>query len=376
VSGISAWRFPSHLEIGPGSLTRLGELLRSQGQGRAFVVSDPGVAGAGILAAAQASLEAAGIESVPFTEVPGEPTLDAVADATRALRECGAGRVVGVGGGSVLDVAKATAALATNGGSVSDYWGVDLYREPALPLALVPTTAGTGSEVSQFAVFTDPRDRVKKVTGGAALMAEVAVVDAELTLSVPPRVTADAGMDALTHAVEAYLAAAPSAFSDAVALKAVELIAGSLVTAYREPEDREARTAMMEASTLAGMAFNAAGLGAVHALAYPLDTHYEVPHGRTNAVLLAPVLRFYGSAAGRRLAALGAAVGTDDFPTWVEDLLAALHIPRRLRDYGVPDAEAARRLGREGWETGQRLLANVPRKVTRADAEEVYASRW
>lgn len=339
------------------------------------MVSDPGVDRAGVLEAVLRTLEPAAVEFTVFTGVPGEPTVEVVEAAAAARTEWGGDSVIGVGGGAVMDVAKVVAALATNGGSLGDRWGNDLFSELSVPTALVPTTAGTGSEVSQFAVFTDRAAGVKKVTAGRALVAELAVVDANLTLTLPPHITADSGMDALVHAVEAYLGRGASEFSGAMALRAVQLIAGCLPRAYRDPGDRGARAGMMTASTLAGMAFNAAGLGAIHALGYPLDTHHNVPHGRTNAVFLTPVLRAFGQESAAQIADLGRAAGTGDFVAWAQSLLETLDIPARLRDYGVPE-ERARALGREGWEGGQRLLGNSPRLLTVEEAEEIYARAW
>jgi alcohol dehydrogenase class IV len=387
VSGTNSFRLPAWLEVGPGSLARLGPGLAELGVRRAFVVSDVGVRRAGLLERVARAVEEAGVAAATHAEMAGEPTVETVRATLAAFRRAlGTGgpaggpaggpgdAVVGVGGGSVLDVCKAVAALATNGGDIEDYWGIDRFSRPALPKVLIPTTAGTGSEVTRFAVFTDEREAVKKVASSGVLLPELAVVDAELTLSLPPRVTADSGMDALAHAVEAYLGRAASPFSDALAERAVALVAEHLRAAVAAPGPA-AREGMTWASTLAGMAFNAAGLGAVHALGYPLDTHFGVPHGRTNAVLLPHVLRFNRVACEGRVRRLAELAGASDFVDWVERLLADLDIAPRLRDYGVPREQAAG-LGREGWETGQRLLGNNPRAMSAEDAEEVYEGAW
>lgn len=370
-------RFPGEILIGPGTLARLAELSPRLGFTRVLLVSDPGLERAGIVERAVHALDAAGVTHHTFTEIRGEPTVAVVDQALEAARAFNPDGVVGIGGGSVLDVAKAVAALFTSGGDITAYWGNDRFTRPALKKVLIPTTAGTGSEVSQAVVFAERDHGVKKVANALALMADVAIVDAELTLSVPPRVTADSGMDALTHAVEAYLAKRASPLSDALAEAAVTLIGHHLLVAYRDGSDIAARDGMIQASMLAGMAFTSAGLGAVHALGYPLDTHFGVPHGRTNAVFLAAVLRFNRAFCEPKLRRLAALVGApdDDFPAWIDGRLDALGIARQLRAYGVPREEATA-LAREGWESGQRLLGNSPREMAREDAERLYAALW
>ncbi|MGH7920743.1 MAG: iron-containing alcohol dehydrogenase family protein [Candidatus Dormibacteraceae bacterium] len=372
---MSSLTFPGRLELHPGALAELA-LIRRSGRRRVLLVSDRGVAAAGPLDRALAVLRAAGLEVRCHVQMPGEPTLESVAAAEQAREAVEPHAVIGVGGGAVMDVAKAVAALATNGGGLAERWGEDRFPRPALPLALVPTTAGTGSEVSRFIVLVDGAALVKRVAGSPVLLPELAIVDADLTLGLPPRVTADAGMDALTHAVEAYLGRGASAFSDALALQATALVAAHLERAFADPQDRPAREAMATAGTLAGLAFNAAGLGAVHALGYPLDIHHQVPHGRANAILLAPVLERFEGAATARLRTLAATVCAPRFTDWVEGLLPALGIAPRLREHGVADVAAARALGAEGWETGSRLLGNSPRTLSREEAEAIYGGRW
>jgi alcohol dehydrogenase class IV len=367
-------RFPAQIVVGPNAVDGLDALVARFAPAHVLVVSDAVLVRAGIAERAIAPLERAGIATTLYTDIAGEPTVETVRAAARYAESLRPDTVVGIGGGSVIDVAKLVAALLTNGGDVADYWGADRFPRRALPKVLIPTTAGTGSEVSQAAVIADAQN-VKHAANAWALLADVAVVDATLTVSAPPKVTADSGMDAVTHAIEAYLGKRASALSDALAERAFALLAHSLVRAYRDGRDLEARAAALEGSMLAGMAFNSAGLGAVHALAYPLDTHFHVPHGRTNAVLLPAVLRFNAPQAGTKLARLAALAGTDDLAAWIEQLLRDLGISPSLRDYGVP-RERVEALAREGWESGQRLLVNNVRAMTRDEAEELYASIW
>lgn len=367
-------RFPARVVVGSNAVDGLDAHVARFAPSHVLIVSDPGLVHAGVTARALAPLERAGIKTSTYTEIAGEPTVETIRAAAAFVQRIRPDCVVGIGGGSVLDVAKLIAALATNGGDVTEYWGQDRLPRPALPKVLIPTTAGTGSEVSQAAVIADDVN-VKHAVVASTLLADVAVVDATLTVSAPPKVTADSGMDALTHAIEAYLGRRAGPLSDALAERAFALLAGNLVRAYRDGSDLEARAAVLEGSMLAGMAFNSAGLGAVHALAYPLDTHFHVPHGRTNAVLLPPVLRFNAPQAGPKADRLAALVNTRDLAAWVEALLRDLAISPALRDYGVPRADVEK-LAHEGWESGQRLLVNNVREMTRDEAAALYAAIW
>lgn len=367
-------RFPARVVVGPNAVDGLDAHIARFAPKHALVVSDPILERAGVTARAFAPLERAGIATSVYTGIAGEPTVETVRAAAAFVDAARPDCVVGIGGGSVLDVAKLVAALATNGGDVTDYWGQDRVPRPALPKVLIPTTAGTGSEVSQSAVIADEVN-VKHAVNAWALLADVAIVDATLTVSAPPKVTADSGMDALTHAIEAYLGRRAGPLSDALAERGFALLANNLVRAYHNGADLDARAAVLEGSMLAGMAFNSAGLGAVHALAYPLDTHFHVPHGRTNAVLLPAVLRFNAPQAATKLERLAALAGTRDVAAWVEALLRDLTISPALRDYGVP-RERVEELAHEGWDSGQRLLVNNAREMTRDDAAALYAAIW
>ncbi|MEA2722225.1 MAG: hypothetical protein QOJ39_4089 [Candidatus Eremiobacteraeota bacterium] len=367
-------RFPGQAVVGLNAVDDLGALVARFAPAHVLVVSDPVLDRAGVMRRALEPLARAGIATTTYTDITGEPTIATVRAAAAFAAATKPDCVVGIGGGSVIDVAKLVAALVTNGGDVTEYWGNDQFRRRPLPKVLIPTTAGTGSEVSQAAVIADDVN-VKHAARGWALLADVAVVDATLTVSAPPKVTADSGMDAITHAIEAYLGRRACALSDALAERAFELLAANLVRAFRDGADLDARAATLEGSMLAGMAFNSAGLGAVHALAYPLDTHFHVPHGRTNAVLLPAVLRFNAPQAAAKLRRLAELAGTDDLAGWVDGLLAALSISPSLRDYGVPRAQVEE-LAREGWDSGQRLLVNNPREMSRGEAEALYQSIW
>jgi 1,3-propanediol dehydrogenase len=262
--------------------------------------------------------------------------------------------VIAVGGGSVIDTAKATAALATNGGRLPEYEGLDRFRAPPLPLIAVPTTAGTGSEATRAAVVTDPQRQVKMLLMADALLPRAAVDDPLLTLTVPPGPTAAAGLDALTHAVEAYVSRRAQPLTDTLALAAIRAIPEALPRAWRDGHDLPAREAMMTAQLQAGLAFSNSSVALVHGMARPLGAFFGVPHGLANAMLLPEVMRFTLPGAPERFAHIGEAMGTPGGgrgagrgessrlagPGAVERVAALareLRVPS-LRAFGVPEA--------------------------------------
>jgi alcohol dehydrogenase class IV len=220
--------------------------------------------------------------------------------------------LVGLGGGSPIDTAKALAVLAVRGGPLRDLKAPFSYDGPALPVAAIPTTAGTGSEATRFTVITDSDTGEKMLCAGSSYLPVAGIVDYELTMSMPPRLTADTGIDALTHAVEAYVSSRHNAFSDAVALRAITIIGRSLRTAHRDGADHRARAEMMEAATLAGIAFSNSSVALVHGMSRPLGAHFHISHGMSNAMLFAAVTEFSLSAADDRYADCARALGVAD----------------------------------------------------------------
>lgn len=385
---VHLWQGPRRICLGSGAAARVGEEVAqlTGGKGPVAVIVDPGVHRSGVAEPVLQSLDRVGLKAEIFREVERNPSLATADRATAFVRAVGALAVVGVGGGSAMDVAKAAAAAA-QGGSIRDWLGADRVPGPGLPLVLVPTTAGTGSEVSHAAVLHDEEVGYKRVAVSRHLLADVAVLDPLLTLDLPPVVTADSGMDALTHAVEAYTAVAASPLSDPLALEAIRLIGRHLRPAYAAGRNcPEAREGMLVAAALAGMAFTAAGLGAVHLLGYPLSEQYGLSHGRANAVLLPHVMRYNLVAAPHRFAAIAAALGeaveqlgprqaAATAVAAVEQLLADLDISPRLRDYGVPE-EALDRLAEQALDQGARLVGNNARRLDLAGARAVLRSAW
>ena len=333
---------PRQVEWGPGAVSRVAGTVTALGAARVFVVSDAAVARAGHVGRLLEILPA-GVRVAVYDEVEPEPTTAVVQKAADALSAAGDVDVlVSLGGGSVIDTAKNAGVLALNGGGLSDYEdGADPERAIAvvLPHIAVPTTAGTGSEATGWGVFVDPVRRFKTGINDPRLVPGVAILDPDLTVTVPPEVTAGTGMDALTHAAEAYLSRLASPATDALALQAVELAAKYLRRAVRDGGDVEAREGMLLASFLAGAAFSNSSCGLVHTLSEAIGGFYRVPHGTTNGVLLAPVMEFNASSCAARYARLGVALtgdATADAAVAIRRLAADIDLPRSLDTLGVP----------------------------------------
>jgi alcohol dehydrogenase len=362
--------------FGSGSLAALGEELGRLGGRRILLVSDPGIERAGILAAARAVLGRAGIDHTAFLGVEPEPRIETAAAAAAAARACAPDAVVGIGGGSVLDIAKAAALLPANPGPVEDFLGMERVPRPGAPLVLVPTTAGTGSEMTSICVLSDPRGQVKQAIVSKHLFARVALLDPELTLGLPPAVTAATGMDALVHAVESFVGVRASDFSDALNRQAIALIAANLERAFADGGDLAARAAMLNAAGLAGLAFANTQNGLAHALALAIGGRFHLPHGLLTAALLPAVMAFNLRAApakfaeiarllGEPTAGLSEAQAAQRSIARVRGLLGRLGISERLGSYGIPAAEyPAIARGALG---AARLIANNPRPVTAAE---------
>jgi alcohol dehydrogenase class IV len=290
---------PRKLLIGGGALAKLPALLAEFGLSRPLVVTDPWMVSSGTVERALAPLKGAGIAASVFSETVPDPTDTVVQAGVEALRAGDFDCLVGFGGGSPMDTAKAIAILAAAapGQSMRDFKVPASADRAALPVICVPTTAGTGSEATRFTIVTDTQHDEKMLIAGLGALPLAAVVDYELTFSVPARVTADTGIDSLTHALEAYVSARANSVSDIYAQAAMRLIAANLRTAYAEPQNRAARAAMMEGATLAGLAFSNSSVALVHGMSRPLGAHFHVPHGLSNAMLL-PAITAFGLEAG------------------------------------------------------------------------------
>jgi alcohol dehydrogenase class IV len=359
-----------------GAALRLPELLLP---GRCLFVTDAQVRALGLADAALAALAEGGIETAIFDAVEADPSRATLMAAVEAGRGCAS--VVGFGGGSPMDVAKLAAYLIGSGDDLETLWGVEKAKGRGLPLALVPTTAGTGSEATPVAIIT-VSGAEKKGVNSAALLPHWALLDAELTLGLPRHVTAATGIDAMVHAIEAYTSAhRKNPMSDLLARQALRLLADNLLTACEEPGNVEARSAMLLGAHLAGVAFANAPVAGVHALAYPLGGHFHVPHGLSNALMLEHVLGHNMPAAMADYAELGTLLD----PSLISEgqqaqaqglvrilgqLSRAAGLPQRLREVGV-EAAHLDMLANEAMKQ-ERLLVNNPRPITEADARRLY----
>lgn len=332
---------PRAMRIGGGALMQVSEALAQLGLRTPLVLTDPFLAGNGLLDRLLNTLADAGIAARAFAEVVADPTIGSIAAATAFARTGRHDCVIGLGGGSAIDTAKAVAVLAPGdlgADSLRTMKAPHQQDAPGLPIVAIPTTAGTGSEATRFTIITDETNDEKMLCGGMAWMPTLAIVDYELTLSKPLRLTADTGIDALTHAIEAYVSARANPFSDGMALSAMRLIWPHLRTVCDDPGNRPAREAMMLGSLHAGIAFSNASVALVHGMSRPIGAHFHVAHGLSNAMLLPVVTAWSAPAAPARYAecarAMGLANPDEGDQSAVARLIEALHAINR--DLGVP----------------------------------------
>jgi choline dehydrogenase len=330
---------PTRLVHGAGAISRLGETLRELGVTRPLLVTDPGVAAAGLAERALEHLD----DAVVFDQVRPNPDIALVDAGAKVYAETGRDGLVGLGGGSSLDTAKSIGVVAQHGGSILDYeWGHEPLEQRIPPLVAIPTTAGTGSEVTLWAVITDHARQIKFNIGGTPLIgAHVALIDPELMLGLPPAVTAATGMDALSHAIECYTCDYHQPFNDAVALQAIELVADWLRRAVETGSDLEARTHMAHAATLGGMAYGTESAGAAHAMSQSAGGVHDCPHGALTARVLGPVMEYNAPADPVRHARIAQGLGVDT--SGLSPLDAALagveELYRLTDDVGIPTME-------------------------------------
>jgi alcohol dehydrogenase len=336
------FRVPTRILMAPGCLGQLPEVVAGYAPERVLLVTDPGIEGTGWPERVWRALAEREIEAITFDDVEPNPRAATVDRLAEWGREEGVSLVLGIGGGSVLDAAKAAAMLIPNGGSASDYEGRDKYETAPLPFLAVPTTCGTGSEVTWVSVLTVEERQAKISVKGETMFPAWALVDAELLRTLPARQVAWTGADALTHALEAATCRLANPISDALAESAISLLFRYLRRAVANiAGDAEAREAVMRASTLAGLAFGNADVAAVHCLSETLGGRFDLPHGLANAVLLLPVLRYNLPACADRLAQLastlppGSGAGAEGVLQAIEDLLRDVDIPR-FQDLGIP----------------------------------------
>ncbi len=375
-----------NVHFGAGRLALLGDVVRDQIGRRVLLVTDPGMIRTGIVERTIGILKAAQVAVTLFAEVEADPPEPVILAAVEAARAAGARGIVGLGGGSSLDVAKLVAVLALGEEKLADIYGIGKVKGGRLPLVLVPTTAGTGSEVTPVSIVTTGTSEKMGVLS-PVILPDIALLDPELTLGLPPHVTAATGIDAMVHAIEAYasLGANNNPLSKLLAKEALTLMGRALLVAVHDGSDLGARSAMMLGSMLAGQAFANSPVAAVHALAYPLGGHFHIPHGLSNALVLPHVLRFNAEVAPEPyvelapyafpdLAAIDGPARAYAFAERLAALSADCGLPQTLGAMNIP-REALPRLAADAMKQ-TRLLGNNPREVSEADALAIYTAAF
>lgn len=370
---------PQNIIVGKGSLAKLPEVAEKLGGKKAFIISGPHLNKMGIVQSCADAMRAKGIESSVFTETEGNPSVETVDKASAAYKESGADFIVALGGGSPMDVAKAVGVVARYGGSITEYEGADKVPGDIIPLIAVPTTAGTGSEVTAFSVITDHSRNYKLTVFSYKLIPSYAILDAELLTTAPVSVAAACGIDAMVHALEAYISTAASLFSDAMAEKALELIGANIRCYVANRGDIEAAENMLVGSLFAGIAFSWARLGDVHAMSHPVSAYFNVPHGVANAILL-PTIVEYNMLADKGkylniynyIAELPAApeeFTADMLVGELLDLNESLGIPAGLEEVGVTK-DKFDVMAEDAMKSGN--IAVNPRSTTKKDVLALY----
>ncbi|MGE7906807.1 iron-containing alcohol dehydrogenase [Peribacillus sp. NPDC094092] len=382
---ISYFRIAETLITGTGSIAQIGEQAKKLNATKVIIVTDKIIRQTGLLSKVTEPLATLGFKADIIDDVVPEPPFENLEQMVTEMEGKGYDLLVGVGGGSALDITKVLSVMLTNKGNVRDMVGIEKIENPGVPTILVPTTSGTGSEVTYNAIFTDTRDMVKKGIVSPYLLPKVAIVDAELTLTLPPAVTAATGMDALVHAVESYTALRSDELTDGIALQAIKLISRSLRKAVYNGKDLKAREDMAMGSLLAGISLGNAGVGAVHALAYPLGGKFKVPHGVANSLLLPFVMKYNAVADLDKFAEVAKAMGenveglslreaSDRTVHTLAQLAEDVGIPSSLKDVGVTPSDIPA-LAEEASKV-DRLLNNNPRWLTVKEIQKIYEEAY
>lgn len=380
---ISSFKIAHKLLTGSTAIEQLAAELTRLDVDNPLIVTDTALLRSGTVELALAHLGERSYEV--FDRVQPDPEIAIVEDCMQVYREGGHDGLIGLGGGSAIDIAKSVGAYAGYHGALEDLFGIDQVPRKGPPLIAIPTTAGTGSEVTNVAILSDRVAQLKKGIISAYLLPDVALVSPQMTLTCPPHVTAASGVDALAHAIEAYLSLNASAITDSLAIGAIKLIVKALPKAFANPAHLQAREDMATASLMAGMAFGNAGVGAVHAMAYPLGGRFHMSHGVSNALLLPYVMTWnkmacvermqdIAEAMGVQTAHLSASEAADRAVEAMAALCTAVEIPSGLRSFGVPeDAIPAMAVEAAGIE---RLMRNNPRRLSPADIEKIYRAAY
>ena len=378
-----SFTIPQNIVVGAGSLKRLPELAKNLKKSKAYIISGPHLEKIGMVDKCREALKAAGIESDSFTQTEGNPSTDTVAKAAEGFKSSKADFIVAFGGGSPLDVAKAVAVIASYGGNITDYEGGGKVPGPVVPMIAIPTTAGTGSEVTAFSVITDHSRNYKLTVVSNYLLPAYAILDPELITTVPKSTAAACGIDAMVHAIEAFISKAASPFSDLFAKEALRLIGTSIRDYVLDRSNLAACEAMLTGSLFAGIAFSHARLGDVHAMSHPVSAYFDVAHGVANAVLLPTIVDYNMTYASEKYKYIYDCICekplSDD--TFTPEMLAAeirvlndeLGIPSSLSEVGV-DSSLFDKMADDAMKSGN-ILVN-PRPTTKKDILALYAQAF
>ena len=376
---------PGQIITGSGALTMAEETLKGLGK-KALIVTDKVMIQLGNCAKVETALKNQGIDYAIYSEIVGEPTDTMIENGLKVYKENGCDFLVALGGGSPIDSMKAIGSLVVNGGNISDYMGKVIDVEMS-PLVAIPTTAGTGSEATQFTIITDTKKDIKMLLKGKVLMPKLAIIDPQFTMTAPPKITAATGLDALCHAVEAYTSRKAQTLSDSFAMSAVKRIFKSLPVAFKDGKNEEARIQMSVAALEAGIAFNNASVTIIHGMSRPIGALFHVAHGLSNAMLMKECLGFALEGAYDRFADLGRAIGVADatdedkaaaekFLSAIEGIVKELETPT-LAEFGIDKEEFFKvidKMAYDAMDSGS--PQNTMREVSEEQVKQIYRNLW
>ena len=376
---------PGQIITGSGALTMAEETLKGLGK-KALIVTDKVMIQLGNCAKVETALKNQGIDYAIYSEIVGEPTDTMIENGLKVYKENGCDFLVALGGGSPIDSMKAIGSLVVNGGNISDYMGKVIDVEMP-PLVAIPTTAGTGSEATQFTIITDTKKDIKMLLKGKVLMPKLAIIDPQFTMTAPPKITAATGLDALCHAVEAYTSRKAQTLSDSFAMSAVKRIFKSLPVAFKDGKNEEARIQMSVAALEAGIAFNNASVTLIHGMSRPIGALFHVAHGLSNAMLMKECLGFALEGAYDRFADLGRAIGVADatdedkaaaekFLSAIEGIVKELETPT-LAEFGIDKEEFFKvidKMAYDAMDSGS--PQSTMREVSEEQVKQIYRNLW
>ncbi len=372
---------PTRIIFGDGTLKKVGEEAKKFGKRSLIVTGKTSTKKSGILDEVVDSLASNNLRVEVFNNVEPDPSIETVEEGAKFARECAADVMIGLGGGSAMDASKGIALLVTNKGRVDRYFGIDKVEKPALPIIAIPTTAGTGSEVTKYAVITDREKMLKQIIGSPHISPKLAILDPIVTLTMPPSLTTNTGMDALSHAIESYVSTQANPVSDILALEAIRLIAKALPGAVSQPENLKFRENMLFGSLIAAMALNSSGAGIIHGMGYSITLFYGAPHGLANALLMLQAMEFnlvanptkfrnIAQAMGKKVEGLSEEEAAHLSVVGMRELSEKVGIPRGLREIGVKEDSLpgfAKTVGEN-----ERILSLNPRRPSVKEIEEIY----